>query len=477
MPVFTGPELCHLTAVEAVELLRKKEVSPAELLEASLSRIEAVSPQINATVTVCAARARAAINDLATDPDQPGWLGGLPIGIKDLNLVKGVRTSFATKGLADFVPDQSDPLVERLEARGGIVVGKSNTPEMGAGGNTTNAVFGATRNPWNVAKNAGGSSGGAAASLAAGEVWLSQGSDLAGSIRTPSAYCGIVGLRPSPGRAGGGPAALAFEREALAGPMARNVGDTALFLDAMAGFDARHPLSIEPPTVSFQDTVAADPGPIRIGFSPDLDGFAPVEPEIKRVMETALHRAAGEGVRVEHECPDISGLEETYLTLRGIHYGALTAKLPLEIRQHFKPTLQANIAFGLALTADDIFKAQAQRSVLYQNMRIFLETWDVLALPVVGLEPTDVEVEYPSEVGGIPVNDYVEWLKFSFLGVVTTLPSLSIPCGFTKSGMPVGLQLIGPPRGEARLLQVARRLEAIWGYDRGVPIDPVGSAK
>ncbi len=473
MADFTGPELCKLSAVEAVQMLRRKEVSADELLDASLTRIAEVEPSVNATVTVCADRARAQIRDLPDGSDQVGWLAGLPIAIKDLNNVAGVRTSFATQALADFVPDVSEPLVERLENRGGVIVGKTNTPEMGAGGNTTNAVFGATRNPWDTRKNAGGSSGGAAVSLATGEVWLSQGSDLAGSIRTPSAYCGVVGLRPSPGRAGGGPAGIAFEREGLAGPMARNLADTALFLDAMTGFDPRLPLSIEAPMQSFQAALLAEPGEIRVAFAPTLKGFGEVEPEIKAIMQTALEAAQAVGVTVDHACPDLSGLEETYLTLRGVHYGALTAKLPPEVRQHFKPTLQSNIAFGLALTADDIFRAMAQRTVLYHSVRAFLTKWDVLACAVVGLEPTNVEVEYPGSVNGVATKDYVEWLKFSYLGVTTTLPSMSLPCGFTASGMPVGLQLIGPSRGEARLLQVAKRLELIWGFDKAVPIDPV----
>ena len=236
--MFTGPELCRKEAHEVVSLLKSGEVSPAELIEAAFERIEAVEPLVNAMPTRCRERADAAAKALATsDPHAPGWLGGLPIAIKDLTNVKGVRTTMGTKGLADNIAADSDPLVLRLEENGGIVVGKTNTPEFGAGANTFNAVFGMTRNPWNTALNAGGSSGGAAASLASGETWLSHGSDLAGSLRTPAAYCGVVGFRPSPGIAGGGPAPVKFHTEGVQGPMARSVRDCALFLDAMAGFN------------------------------------------------------------------------------------------------------------------------------------------------------------------------------------------------------------------------------------------------
>jgi len=472
-PVFTGPDLCSLTARNAVSLLKARKVSPAELLAASLARIKAVNPAVNAIVTLCEDRARAQIGTLAGDPDAPGWLAGLPIAIKDLNLVGGVRATFGTKALADFVPEESEPLVARLEQRGGVIVGKTNTPEMGAGGNTFNAVFGATRNPWDTRKNAGGSSGGAAVSLATGEVWLSHGSDLAGSLRTPAAYCGVVGFRPSPGRAGGGPALVAFEREAVSGPMARNIGDAALFLDAMTGFDARMPISLEAPAVSFQAAAAADPGAIRVAYAPDLNGFAGVEPEVAAGMDRAMQAAQSAGVTVGDACPDLGGLDETYTTYRGIHYAALAARQPDAVKAHFKDTLNGNIAAGLKVTAEDIFDAMRQRTVLYHNMRLFLEGWDVLAFAVVGQVAGPVEEEFPAVVAGQPIHDYVEWLKFSYLSVATLLPAVAMPCGFTPGGMPVGIQLIGPPRGEARLLQVAARLEDIWGAARHLPIDPV----
>lgn len=471
-PAYTGPALCAKSAREMVALLKSGDISPAEALEASLSRIAAVEPSVNAMPTICAARARAAAASLSGDSAHPGWLAGLPIGIKDLNLVKGVRTTYGTHGLRDFVPETSDPLVERLEGHDGVVVGKTNTPEFGAGGNTFNDVFGPTRNPYDTRMNAGGSSGGAAASLATGEVWLSHGSDLAGSLRTPAGYCNIVGMRPTPGRAGGGPAAAAFVTEGISGPMARDVGDLALFLDAMAGFDPRQPMSLAAPAVSFQSGLEQDPGKLRIAFSIDQGGFAPVEQEVREILTAAMTTATGAGIDVAEDCPDLPGLYETYVTLRGIFYGTVNASVPAEIQAHFKETLKDNIATGLALSSAQIYDAYRQRTILYQNMRMFLDRYDCLAIPVVGLAPLQVEIEYPTAVDNNPVVDYVDWLRFSFLATTCALPAIAMPAGFTTDGMPIGIQLIGKPHGDAALLQVAQALEQALGLPKA-PIDPV----
>lgn len=472
---FTGPELCRLTASEVVALLRKGEIAASEALDAALTRIGQVEGAINAMPTVCADRARAALKDIGKRKRANGshvaWLAGLPIGIKDLTPVKGVRNTFGTKAMADNIAAASDPLVERLEDRGGIVVGMTNTPEMGAGGNTFNAVFGMTRNPRDTRKNAGGSSGGAAASLASGEVWLSHGSDFAGSLRTPAALCGIVGLRPSPGRAGGAPPVVAFNTEGVQGPMARNVMDTALFLDAMCGWDPRVPISIEAPAEPFQTAVRKAKANVRIAYAPTLDGFAEVEPEIDAVLRRALRLAEKEGAIVDEACPELPDLYPTFVTLRGIAWGALPGSKPPEVQKHYKKTLRDNIALGHKLKTEQIFKAMHAKSALYFKMQDFLSTWDVLACPVVGLEAQDVEIEYPTSVNGKPMADYIDWLRFAFLATTTGLPALSLPVGFTKSGMPVGLQLIGPPRGEAKLLAVARAIEVAVKFPC-TPIDP-----
>ncbi|MFT6303686.1 MAG: amidase [Granulosicoccus sp.] len=473
---FSGSDLCAMPARDVVKLLKNKEVSPAELLDASYQRIAQVEPSVNAMPTLCEARARASLAHFSerarVQEGHPAWLGGLPVGIKDLMPVAGVLTTYGNVGMKDFIPEVSDPLVETLEERGALVVGKTNTPEFGAGGNTFNEVFGFTRNPWDTRKNAGGSSGGAAVSLATGEVWLSHGTDLAGSLRTPAAYCGVVGFRPSPGRAGGGPALAAFLMEATSGPMARDVEDVALFLDAMTGFDPRVPLRMESPSESFQSATARFTSKVRIAFAPDQNGFAPVEKEIREILAKALTKVERNGGVVDEACPELTNLYDTYVVLRGIHYGAVISRVPDSVKKHFKKTLQDNVKTGIELSSDRIYSAMRDRTTLYHQMREFLQGYDVLAIPVVGLEPGMVEEEYPMIVDGNPVKDYVDWLRFSFLATTTGLPAVSVPVGFTQSGMPVGIQLIGPPRGDALLLQVAKAVEISVEFPK-TPIDPV----
>jgi amidase len=473
IPDFTGPELCAREAHEIVDLLKKKEVSPAELVEAAFSRIEAVEPHVNAVPTMCRDRAEAAAGAISVaEANEPGWLGGLPIAIKDLAEVAGVRTTMGTLGLADYVPEKSDTLVRRLETRGGIVVGKTNTPEFGAGANTFNEVFGITRNPWNTRLNAGGSSGGAAAALASGEVWLAQGSDLAGSLRTPAAYCGVVGFRPSPGVAGGGPSMMKFHTEGVQGPMARSVRDAALFLDAMAGFSPDEPLSYPAPPTPYQQAVEKADAKVRIAFTADMNGIGVISREMDGYLRDALRKMEAEGAVVVEDCPELAELDKTYRVLRAMLWAALPGRAPAEIQKHFKQTLRENIDFGRSLTIDDVYDAQLNRSRLFDNTVGFLRDFDVIACPVVGVMPGPVEEEYPTEVDGVPLTDYISWLRFSFLATTIGLPAISVPVGLSRDGIPVGLQLIGHPRGEARLLSIARAFEVVTGGPLG-PIDPV----
>ena len=473
---FTGPELCSLDAVQVVELLRKKEISPEELLDSSFERINQVEPSVNAIPTLCEERARESAKCWQEtgrgNQDEPGWLGGLPVGIKDLTPVAGVRTTFGTKGLSDFVPKESEPLVINLEKRGAIVVGKTNTPEMGAGGNTFNEVFGMTRNPWNTQRNAGGSSGGSAAALATGEVWLSHGNDLAGSLRTPAAYCGVVGFRPSPGVARGGGLELGFSTESVQGPMARNVTDCALFLDSMSGFDSSSPVSYPASEIRYQEAVKRADTNVRIAYSPDLNGFASVSKEWNQVLRDSLQAVEKSGGTVDEDCPMLPNLNRCYRILRAMVWAAGPGRAPESVQKHFKQTLSDNIDYGRKLSIDDVYDAQIDRNAIYHNMRRFLSGYDVLACPTVSLEPGPVVEEFPSEIDGQPVDDYIEWLRFSFLSTTAGLPAISIPAGFTKSGLPVGLQLIGPPRGEAKVLAAARAIElAVGGMQ--TPIDPI----
>ncbi len=466
-PSTTAPDLCCLQAHDVVALLQAKKVSPAELLAASQSRTAATDPTINAMPTTCWSRAQAH----AKIADPASLLAGVPLAIKDLNAVAGVRTTFGTAGLADFVPDASDPLVDKIEARGGVVVGKTNTPELGAGGNTFNDVFGRTLNPWNTALNAGGSSGGAAAGLAVGQVWLSHGSDHGGSLRTPAAFCGIVGLRPSPGRAGGGSADSLFLTQGVQGPMARSVLDCALFLDAMTGWDPANPISFPAEDQGYFSQVAQSDEVPRIGFSMTLDGFGAVDTDMAHHLTEAMAILARAGARVDEITVNTDGLEHAYHTLRGLMWVAGAKTLPPHVRGHFKPVLEENLAFGEGLTMHDVAQAEVARARLYRATIALFETVDVIALPVVGCMPKAAQIEWVQSVGDATFSGYMDWLRFAFLATVTGLPAMSVPVGLTAAGLPVGVQLIGPPRGEAALLKAAKFVEAAMGGPLPV-IDP-----
>lgn len=472
IPAFTGSELCQLPAHEVVQMLSAKSVSPAELLDAAFDRIAKVEPAVNAIPTLCPERAYDSARNLERSENAgAGWLGGLPIGIKDLTEVAGVRTTFGTTGMADFIPAHSDPLVERLEANGGLVVGKTNTPELGAGGNTFNDVLGITRNPWDTRLNAGGSSGGAAASLATGELWLSHGSDHGGSLRTPAAYCGIVGLRPSPGRAGGASLNAGFGIEGAQGPMARSVRDCALFLDAMAGFEPRFPTSYPAPETPFQDAVIRAGGDIRIAFSPDFNGMAQADDDMLDHLRGVLVQLEKDGVQVAEACPELPNLERTYHVLRGVMWATMNRRMPESVSRHYKQTLAENTAFGETLGIEDVADAHLDRSTIFNNMVAFFENWDVLACPTVGCMPHPQDEEWVRSIGGQELTGYMDWLRFAFLATTCGLPAISVPVGLSATGLPVGMQLIGKPRGEAALLAAARIVELSVGGPFG-PIDP-----
>ncbi len=460
MAEFTGPALSALTALEVRALLKAREISPQDLLDAAETRIQQTEPAQNAMVTRCFARARKSIR-----PDT--LLGGIPIGVKDLTDVKNVRTTYGTIGFKDHIPTASDPLVTVMESHGALVIGKTNTPEMGAGANTFNEVFGPTGNPHNSALNAGGSSGGAASGLATGQVWLSHGSDYGGSLRTPAAYCNVVGLRPSPGRAGG--SATVFETLGVQGPMARTVSDCALFLDAMQGVTS--PISFPAPPTSFLTEVQSAPDTIRIGYMPDLCGHAPVESDVATLLASALREAEKSGCMVEEVTLNTTNMDQAFRAIRALGFATTARSLLESITRHFKETIQGNAADAAALTAQDLAKANLTRAQLYRDTSELLTHFDVLACPVVGLGPLNREIEFPPKVNGTKSRDYLDWLGFSNLATLTSLPALSLPIGRLPNGMPMGIQLIGPNRGEGTLLKAARALERILATNTS-PLDP-----
>ncbi len=466
--------LCRLGAVEAVALLKARKVSPLELIDAAEARIEAVDGAVNAFVTRCfdRARRRAATLD-TTHAAEAGWLAGLPIGVKDLEEVEGVTTTLGSPIYATNVPSRSDLTVQHLESRGGVVIGKTNTPEFGAGAQTFNEVFGITRNPWDTRMTCAGSSGGSAVALATGQVWLATGSDLGGSLRTPASFCGVVGFRPSPGRVPTGPTSLPLNTLSQHGPMARNVADVALMLDAEARHDPRDPLTYDAPGVPYSALVAAPKAPKRVAWAGGFNGLCPIDPEIEAICRAATQRFADLGARVTEVAPDASGARDVFQVFRGHNMAASRRADYDNHRALMKPEVIWNIEYGLSLSADDVRRASLTQGQIIQRFAAFFADHDILCLPSAPVAPFPVEERYVAEINGQKMPSYIDWVLGSSIVTVSGCPAVSVPCGFTKSGLPVGLQLVGPPRGEGTLLQAARLFEEAMGIHKGLPIDPV----
>ena len=461
-------DFISLSAGAVRDLLKDRQVSPLELLDALETRIAEVNGAVNALPTLCfeRARTRAREQDFSALP-----LAGIPIVIKDLLTVSGVRTTFGSMAYRDHVPQSSDLLVERIEAAGGIVYAKSNTPEFGAGANTFNDVFGFTRNPWNTALSAAGSSGGSAVALATGMAWLATGSDLGGSLRNPASFCSIVGFRPSQGRIAADPGETAFNRMSMEGPMARTVADAAILLDVMAGYDSRDPMSLDDPAESFEAAASRQHVPARIAFSPDL-GVTPVDPEVAQICERAAERFEELGARVEQAHPDFSGLQEVFQVHRALSYGTSLGPELEANREVFKPEIVWNVEKGLALTGQEIMDAMVARSAIYQRANEFFSAYDLVMTPATVVPPYPVEQRFVERVGDHKFSNYIEWCSIAYAFTVIGAPAISIPCGFTQSGLPVGLQIAAPARQEARLLSAACALENLLRLSDQLPIDP-----
>lgn len=465
-------DLIAASARDVVGRLRRGEVSPHDLLDALEARIAAVDPKINALPTLCFDRARARADALLAKPvESRGLLAGLPVPIKDSANVAGVRTTYGSPIFADHVPEVSDLLVQRLEANGALVYAKSNTPEFEAGAHTFNPVFGVTRNPWNLERSPGGSTGGGAAALATGMAWIAQGADFGGSLRTPAALCGVVGLRPSPGRVAQGPYASAFQTLSVSGPMARSVDDIALALDAQTGAASGDPLSIESPLQRFSGATRQPEPPHRIAYSPDL-GLTPVDPEVAAICRRAMERLAGEGVIVEEAAPDFSGARDCFLTLRGGHFATVRGPLLEHHRAQLKPEVVWNIEQGMALTAGAIAAAENRRAQICAAMAAFEDRYDLLVTPGAIVPAFPVEERHVASCNGVAFETYLDWLAIVFAVSLTGRPALVLPCGLTADGLPVGLQLVGPHRGEALLLKWAAWIEAALAVGFPLPLTP-----
>jgi len=467
-----GTDLVKADASAVVDLLERGEVTPHDLLDALEARIAAVDDKTNALPTLCFDRARAHADRLMKLPvAERGPLAGLPVPIKDLTEVAGVRSTHGSRIFADHIPEHSDILVERIEDSGGIVYAKSNTPEFGAGANTFNDVFGATLNPWNLTRSAAGSSGGAAVALATGMAWVAHGSDMGGSLRNPASFCGVVGMRPSIGRVAHTPKFQIDRTLSVQGPMARNVDDLALLLDAMTGEHPADPLSLPAPGTSFRESLRAPARPRRVAYSADL-GITPVDPEVARITRAAAERLAAEGIAVEGAHPDLSGTHECFKVLRALDFVVSKAAYLRDHRELVKPEIIWNIETGLKLTAEEIERAQAQRVAIAARMLAFFDSYDLLLTPATIVAAFPVEQRYLAECAGHKFANYVEWLGIAYAVTLACCPALSLPCGFTAEGLPVGLQIVAPPRAEARVLAGAMFLEDLIGLRGSTPIEP-----
>jgi amidase len=444
-------------------MIRAGEVSAREVLQAHLIQIERLNPQVNAICTLVAEQAldQASLADEALlNGEEPGPLHGLPIAVKDLVLTKGIRTTYGSPIYADFVPEEDALMVQRLKAAGAIVVGKSNTPEFGAGSHTFNPVFGVTRNPYDPDRTCGGSSGGGAVALACGMIPIADGSDLGGSVRNPPGFNNVFGLRPSPGRIPRYPNEQPWDTLSVLGPMGRTVVDVALLLSVMAGPDPRDPISISEPAERFRGPLERDWRGARIAWSRDLGQF-PVQRAVLEVIERALPKLDVLGCELEEAHPDFSGAADIFQTLRAY---AFAYGLERELREHrglLKETVIWNIERGLELSAQDVALAQAQRALLFQRVRCFFDEYDFLLLPVSQVVPFPVEVEWVEEIEDVTMETYIDWMKSCSLVTLTEHPAMSVPCGFTPEGLPVGLQVIGRYRGEMDLLRFAHSLEEV----------------
>ena len=397
-----------------------------------------------------------------------GPLHGLPIAHKDLVPTKGIRTTFGSLVFQDFIPEEDALLVERLREGGAIMLGKTNTPEFGAGSQTFNRVFGVTRNPYDLSKTCGGSSGGAAVSVACRMLPIADGSDLGGSLRNPTNYCNVVGFRPSVGRVPSWPNESGWNSFAVDGPIARTVEDTALMLSVLAGPDSRSPICLPESGSIFLKSLERNLKGVRIAWSPDLGGL-PVDSRVTETLEAQRHVFEDLGCVVEEGFPDFSDADEIFKTFRAWFYELKLASLLPEHREKFKETVVWNIESGMKLSGPELGRAEVKRTALFHRVREFMQDYDFLALPVSQVPPFPLEQEYVSEINGLQMGTYLDWMRSCYFISVTGQPAISVPCGFTAEGLPVGLQLVGRPQNDLGVLQLANAFEKATGFYKTIP--------
>ncbi len=457
-------EICFMTARDLKQKIRAREISAREVMRAQLEQIERVNPRVNAIVTLdvegALAAADAADRALARG-DAVGVLHGLPIAHKDLQETRGMRTTFGSPVYREYMPTSDSLLVERLKHAGALRIGKTNVPEFGAGSQTFNPVFGATRNPYDVTKTCGGSSGGAAAALACGMIPIADGSDMGGSLRNPANFCNVVGFRPSPGRVPIYSEKFAWQTLAVDGPMARTVGDAALLLSAMAGPDARSPIALQDAGEMFARPLARDFKGTRIAWARGFD--LPFDARVKKIVNEQARVFEALGCIVEHAEPDLRDADEIFKTLRAWSFATSLEKEYTDHHAQLKDTVIWNIEAGLKLTGADLGRVEIKRAELYQRARAFMEQYEFLILPVSQVLPFDVDQPYVTEINSVAMTTYIDWMKSCYYISVTGQPALSVPCGFTEEGMAVGLQIVGRHRDDWGVLQLGNAFEEATG--------------
>jgi amidase len=463
--------LCFMSGVEMAQLIRAKKLSAREALAEHMKQIDRVNPKVNAIVTLVkevAAADAAKADEMQARGESLGPLHGLPVAHKDLMDTRGVRTTYGSPLFKDYVPSEDDIVVARMRRAGAILVGKTNTPEFGAGSQTFNSVFGATRNPYDLTKTCGGSSGGAAVALACGMAPVASGSDTGGSLRNPAAFCNVVGFRPSVGRVPNPKAGFAWSTLSTSGCLGRSVGDLAFSLSTIAGPDSRAPLSINEPGEVFARPLGREFKGVRVAWFKDLGGV-PFDARVRTVVDG--HRATFEslGCVVEQAEPDFSPAEISFRTLRAwisaTNYGS-------RLQQHpdaFKDTLKAEIDKGQRLSGQDIAHAEIAHGQIWRRFQAFLEKYEYFILPTTQLPPFDVTVPYPTEIAGVKFDDYIDWMKSCWYISATGNPAASVPAGFTAEGLPVGIQIVGRDKQDFSVLQMAYAFEQATGFGKRRP--------
>ncbi|HTM12052.1 MAG TPA: amidase [Bryobacteraceae bacterium] len=457
--------ICFLNATEMVRRMRRKELSAREVLEAHLAQIARLNPQVNAIVTLAEEHARAQAlraDEGAARGEFLGPLHGLPIAYKDLTETRGLRTTLGSPIFKDYVPDFSTLLAERTQGAGAITIGKTNTPEFGAGSQTFNPIFGRTKNPWDLSKTCGGSSGGAAVALACGMLPIADGSDLGGSLRNPASFCSVVGFRTSPGRVPKVPSRDGWNTLNVVGPMARTVEDLALFLSVIAGPDPRAPLSIHEPGSRFAQPLTRDCRGLRIAWCDKFAGL-PFDSRVSAVVKARRSTFEALGCVTEDANPDFSGADEAFKTLRALGFYQEHGALLEPHRTQMKRTVVDEIERGARLTGPQIAHAETLRSLLFARIGEFMARFDFLVLPVVQVPPFDIDQEYVTEIEGQRLATYVDWMRSCYFISTTALPAISVPAGFTPEGLPVGLQIVGRHQDDWGVLQMAHAFEQAAG--------------